>query len=255
MVWSRMRGERTPSLLQWRNAAIIGTVMLGGNQGGVAIAEQTVASGVVVASMAMTPAFITIVSLAFGMRPTKLEVIGISVGFLGVLLLVHGAALTTSPVALVALTVAVLSWSSASVFSQHVYHLAPGFAGYASQMLCAGALLLTLSLCTGERIHWPPQANALAAWFYLVLFGSLIAFTSYMTLLSRTRPALAGSWTFVTPVVGMLVGSIAGNERTTGTEWLAVGIIVGGVTILIMGRERGLSVAASKGQIVRNKSA
>jgi drug/metabolite transporter (DMT)-like permease len=77
---------------------------------------------------------------------------------------------------------------------------------------------------------------AAAAWMYLVVFGSLIAFCAYMVLLVNTRPALASSNSFVNPVIGMLLGISLGGETVTGHEWLAVGIIVLGVTVLIFGR-------------------
>ncbi len=71
--------------------------------------------------------------------------------------------------------------------------MAPGSAGFASEMICGGAILLVISLLMGERFTWPPQPLAGVAWTYLVVFGSLIAFTAYMTLLARTRVTLATS--------------------------------------------------------------
>ena len=75
-----------------------------------------------------------------------------------------------------------------------------------------------------------------AAWIYLSIFGSLIAYSAYMTLLANTRPALATSNSFVNPVIAMALGVAIGGEIVTRQEWLAVGIIVSGVTVLILGR-------------------
>ena len=230
------RRYRMPTLVQWRNAMIVGILMLVGNTGGVAYAEQSVASGPVVAFIAIVPALMTIASLPFGVRPSRLEVIGIALGFLGVLLLVHGEAFTASPAGLIAITIAALGWSIGSVLSQHVLPLAPASAGFASEMICGGAVLMVLSLMVGETFHWPPQPLAAAAWMYLVVFGSLMAFSAYMVLLANTRPALASSNSFANPVIGMLLGISLGGETVTGREWLAVGIIVLGVTVLILGR-------------------
>jgi len=84
---------------------------------------------------------------------------------------------------------------------------------------------------------WPPQPVALAAWWYLVLVGSVIAFSAYMTLLSNTSTALASSWTFVAPVVGTLLGISLGGESVAATDWSAIGVIILGVTVLILGRK------------------
>lgn len=236
LLWAWWRRRKLPTLVQWRNATIVGALMLAGNQGGVAYAEQSVASGLVVAFIAIVPALITIASLPFGIRPSRLEVIGIGLGIVGVLLLVRGEAFTASPAGLIAMTIAAFGWSIGSVLSQHVLPLACGFAGFASQMICGGVVLMGLSLLAGETFHWPPQPLAVAAWMYLVVFGSLIAFSAFMVLLANTGPALASSNSFVNPVIAMLLGISLGGETVTSHEWLAVGIIVLGVTVLILGR-------------------
>jgi drug/metabolite transporter (DMT)-like permease len=236
MAWAWYRGQKMPTFTQWRNATVVGALMLGGNVGGVAYAEQTVASGLVVAFIAIVPALITVASLPFGIRPSRVEVIGMGLGIVGVLLLVRGDAFTASPAGLIAMTIAALGWSIGSVLSQHVLPLAPSSAGFSSQMICGGVVMMVLSLVAGESFHWPPQPLATAAWLYLVVFGSLIAFTAYMVLLSNTRAALAASYSFVNPVIAMLLGISLGAETVTNHEWVAVGIIVVGVTMVVVGR-------------------
>lgn len=236
LLWARWRRQTMPTLIQWRNALVVGSLMLAANVGGVAYAEQTLASGLVVAFIAIVPALITLASLPFGIRPTRMEVLGIALGFFGVLLLVRGEAFTSSPVGVLAIVTAAVGWSSGSVLSQHVLRLAPASAGFASAMLCAGGVLMTLSLLTGETFTWPPQPLAVGAWLYLSLFGSVIAYSAYMTLLANTRPALATSNSFVNPVIAMLLGVSLGGEIVTRQEWVAVGIIVLGVTVLVLNR-------------------
>jgi drug/metabolite transporter (DMT)-like permease len=236
LAWARWRRQAMPTLTQWRNAAIVGSLMLAANVGGVAYAEQWLASGLVTAFIAIVPALITVASLPFGVRPSRLEVAGIVLGFFGVMLLVRGETFTASPVGLLGIITAALGWSIGSVLSQHVLRLAPAAAGFASAMLCAGGALMALSVITGERIRWPPQSVATWAWVYLSIFGSLIAYSAYMTLLANTRPALATSNSFVNPVIAMFLGVSIGGELVTRQEWLAVAIIVFGVTVLILGR-------------------
>ena len=236
LTWARWRGQSMPTLLQWRNALVVGSLMLAANVGGVAYAEQSLASGLVVAFIAIVPALITVVSLPFGLRPAPIEVIGIALGFFGVLLLVRGEAFTSSPIGVLAIVTAALGWSTGSGLSQHVLRLAPAAAGFASAMLCAGGVLIALSLVSGESFTWPPQPLAVAAWLYLSLFGSVIAYSAYMTLLANTRPALATSNSFVNPVIAMLLGVSLGGEMVTLHEWLAVGVIVLGITVLVLNR-------------------
>jgi drug/metabolite transporter (DMT)-like permease len=236
LLWARWHGQTMPTLQQWRNALVVGSLMLAANVGGVAYAEQTLASGLVVAFIAIVPALITLASLPFGIRPRRMEVMGIALGFCGVLLLVRGETFTSSPIGVLAIVTAALGWSSGSVLSQHVLRLAPASAGFASAMLCAGGVLTTLAVLTGETFRWPPQPLATVAWLYLSLFGSVIAYSAYMTLLATTRPALATSNSFVNPVIAMLLGVSLGGEMVTRQEWFAVGVIVLGVTVLVLGR-------------------
>jgi drug/metabolite transporter (DMT)-like permease len=122
--------------------------------------------------------------------------------------------------------------------SQHVLPLARGAAGFSTQLLGGGLALTVASLVARETLHWPPQPLAAAAWLYLVVFGSLIAFTAYMVLLSRTSTTLASSYTFVNPVIGLLLGISLGSEAVSGVEWAAVAIIVAGVTVVVLARGR-----------------
>jgi len=237
MGWAWWRALPMPTATQWRNACVIGTVMLGGTVAGATFAEQSVASGLVVTFMAVTPALLALGNLLFGIRPSRLELTGIAIGFAGVLLLARGTGFAASPQGLIAVVIAVLSFSLGSILSRRMFPLAPGFPGYASGLVCAGLLLLALSALADEAPAWPPQPLALAAWWYLVLVGSVIAFSAYMTLLSTTSTALAASWTFVAPVVGTLLGISLGGESVTGSEWTAIGVIILGVTVLVLGRK------------------
>lgn len=242
--WVVVRGGRLPSLIEWRNAAIVGTLMLGGGMGCVAYAEQSVASGLVVVFIAICPLLIVLASLPFGVRPSRLEILGILIGLGGVLLLARGTGFRASPAGLLGVCIATCSWSVGSVLSVHRLKLAPGSAGFASEMLCGGAVLLGISRLCSEHFHWPPQTLATAAWLYLVVFGSLIAFTAYMTLLARTRPALATSYTFVNPVIALLLGIGFGGEAVTGREWLAALVVVLGVVVLVVGKRADPGIIA-----------
>jgi drug/metabolite transporter (DMT)-like permease len=103
-------------------------------------------------------------------------------------------------------------------------------------MLCGGAVLMLISLATGEQFHGPPQPLAAAAWAYLVVFGSLVAFSAYLYLLANASPALASSYAFVNPVIALFLGVSVGSEAVTGGEWLACGVILAGVGLIFRGK-------------------
>ena len=237
-LWMRWRGTPWPSGLQWRNALVVGALMLGGGMGGTAHAEVTVGSGLVVAFIAVVPLLITLLNLLWGIRPTWLEAAGIALGLVGVLMLTQGSGFQASPAGLIAIATACVCWSAGSVLSQRSLPLAPGAMGFASEMICGGVVLMALAWATGERMAWPPAPIAAAAWLYLVVFGSLIAFNAYMLLLARAPASLAASYTFVNPVIAMLLGVWIAHETVTRFEWGAVVVILAGVLLLLLARRQ-----------------
>ncbi|HYD75265.1 drug/metabolite exporter YedA [Ramlibacter sp.] len=235
--WITLRGGTWPTARQWAHAAVVGALMLGLGMGLTASAEQHVGSGLVAAFIAVVPMLVGLWGLLFGQRPGRLEVAGMAVGLVGVLLLVRGASFGGSPQALAGIAVATLAWSLGSVLSTTRLPLAPGAAGFASEMLCGGVVLVAASLALGEQPQWPPQPMAAAAWLYLVLAGSLVAFSAYLYLLRHASPALATSYAFVNPVIALALGVSLGAEVVSAAEWSACGVILAGVVLIVRGRQ------------------
>jgi drug/metabolite transporter (DMT)-like permease len=239
-AWMRWRGAPWPSRRQWLHALAVGGLMLGGGMGGTATAEQTVGSGLVVAFIAVMPLMIAGLNLLWGERPTWMESLGIAFGLVGVLLLTQGQGFGASPAGLVAISVACASWAVGSVLSQRLWPLAPGAMGFASEMLAGGAVLMGLSLLGGESLPTRIEPQALWAWVYLVVFGSLVAFNAYMVLLAEASAGLASSYSFVNPVIAMLLGVTLAGEHISRHEWLAAGIVLVGVVLLLTARGRSV---------------
>jgi drug/metabolite transporter (DMT)-like permease len=237
-AWMRWRGTAWPDRRQWRNAFVVGALMLGGGMGGTAFAEVSVGSGLVVAFIAVVPLMIALLNLFWGVVPRRLEALGIALGLAGVLLLTQGSGFQASPAGLVAIATACVCWSLGSVLSQRSLPLAGGAMGFASEMICGGVVLMLLAALHGEPLGWPPQPVAVAAWLYLVVFGSLIAFNAYMVLLARAPASLASSYTFVNPVIAMLLGVLVAGETVTRFEWGAVAVVLAGVLLLLWQRRR-----------------
>lgn len=238
MAWTHWRdrcSETPPPRLgtrDWRNALLVGTLMLGGGMGLTASAGQHVASGLVAAFIAVVPLLVCGWGLLAGRRPTRRELLGMVTGFAGVLLLARGAGFAAAPQGLACLAGATLAWSLGSVLSTTRLPLAPGARGFASEMLCGGAVLIAISLALGEQVQPPVTARALLAWAYLVVFGSLIAFSAYLYLLAHASAAVATSYAFVNPVIALLLGTWFASETVTGAEWIACGVILLGVFLI-----------------------
>ncbi len=246
MAWMRwVRGARWPHRGEWLNASILGALMLGGGYGLTAVATVSVSSGLVVAFFAIGPALQAALEWPYGVRPTRREALGMATGFAGMLWLASGQGFSASPAGLLAALVASLAWKLGSVWttrglprflSGRSLALAPGAMGYASQMLAGCVLLLLMSLLAGERPVWPLEPRAFWSWLYLVVAGSLIAFSAVMLLLQRTPTAVSSSYAYVNPIIGLLLGVWLGGETVSTSEWLAATLVVGSVVLMLNGR-------------------
>lgn len=240
----RWRGVPAPSRAQWRNLLPMGFFMLLLGNGMVNLAETTVSSGLTAVAVASSALWLAIFAAIRGDRPTRLEWLGLGIGFLGVLWLNAGSSLAGSPLGLVALLVACLGWAYGSIWSRDRDLPAP-FMSAAGQMLCGGALMICVGLALGERFAQVPDARALAAFWYLVVLGSLGGFTAYIWLLSHVRPALAGSYAYVNPAIAVLLGAWLAHERFGGSELAAMAVILLGVVVITFGKALRKLVAGS----------
>lgn len=227
---------RLPTKRQWLHALIVGALMLGGGMGLTATASLHVGSGLIAACVAVVPMMIAAWGLLWGRRPTGGETMGMVLGALGVVVLMQGASFSASPLSMVCMLAATLSWSLGSVLSTTRFPLADGASGFASEMLCGGAVLMAVSLALGEQPVWPPQPEAVAAWLYLVTLGSLFGFSAYLYLLRHATPALASSYAFVNPLIALLIGSAIAGEHLTAGEWVACAVILSAVVAIFISR-------------------
>lgn len=231
--WLRLRGAPNPTPPQWLGAGIVGIMLLVGGNALVAIAEQSVSSGLAALMIASVPLWMSLFSmLLLQHKPARREWIGMWVGAAGVALLSTGAQMQASISGTVLLLLAALSWSIGSIWGKRL-PMPSGLMATAAQMLIGGLAALVVSLLLGE--HFPAQLQAKAVWSlaYLVVFGSLLAFSAYWYLLNTVRPALATSYAFVNPVVAMLLGAWLAQEKITPQDWLALAIIVTGVVLVL----------------------
>ncbi|MGF6492430.1 drug/metabolite transporter (DMT)-like permease [Luteibacter sp. 621] len=233
----RLRGAALPTARQWRNAAIVGTLLLAGGNGLVCYAEQSVSSGIAAVAVASMPLFAAVFGGLYGEWPSRGETTGLVLGFVGVIVLNLGAGLSGSPLGAIALIVAASSWAFGSVWSKR-QDMPKGPMNVAAQMLCASVALGIIALLQGERMPAHPQASATAALLYLVVFGSLIAFSAYLFVLKAVRPALATSYAYVNPPVAVLFGVALAGEHVGPFDLAGMAIILVGVGIITLMRTR-----------------
>src|SRR5438874_12178083 len=204
-IFLRIRGIPTPNRSQWLGSTAVGILLIGGGMGGVATAEQWVPSSVAAVCIATAPLWISLFAGLWGRWPVRSEWLGLSLGFVGVVLLNLGSGLWASPLGAVILLISPICWAFGSAWSHHL-QLPSGLMASATQMLVGGVFVTIMGLIIGQRITNMPSLQSLLALFYLIVFGSLIAFSAYGYVLRRVRPALATSYAYVNPVVAVCLG-------------------------------------------------
>lgn len=242
---SRKRGSPTPPVRHWRNALIAGAFLLVGGNGAVVWAEQTVPSGLTALLVSVLPFWLVLIDWLRpgGHRPRPAVIAGLILGIVGIFVLVNPtAARGHSAINLagaVVLMFGSLSWALGSFYSRDADLPASGFMRTALEMIGGGVLLLLLGLATRELdgfdIHRVSGAS-IAGLTYLITFGSLLGFTSYIWLLDKVSPALVGTYAFVNPVVAVLLGWAAAGEPLSARTLVAAAIVIGAVALITTAR-------------------
>lgn len=234
-IFLRLRGAPVPDGMQLSGAVAVGGLLLLGGNGSLAYAQQWVATGLAAVAIATVPLWTVIFSSLWGKSSTGREWLGITLGLAGVVLLSLGDNMRASPLGAALLLFAAASWSFGSVWSKYL-RLPDGLMGSATQMLGGGVLLLLWSLVMGEKLTAAPAAKPLLAMAYLIVFGSFLAFSSYLYLLKTVRPALATSYAYVNPLIAIWLGMTFLGERITPLEFAAMPLILGAVVLVMIRR-------------------
>ena len=247
-TWAYLKGERSiPPLHLWRRALVIGALLLLGGNGGVVFAERYVATGLAALLVSTEPLWVVILNWAISrQRPNWKVLLGVLIGLIGVAMLVGDGLRGNghSTISLIAggvVLIASFSWASGSVYSsRHPLHVSTLMAA-GMQMISGGILLLLLAVVTGDPMRLN-LANAswtsIGAFFYLLVFGSLVGFTAYSWLLSNVAPARAATYANVNPVVAVFLGWLIASEPLTRQMLVAAAVIIGSVILITtFGRE------------------
>jgi drug/metabolite transporter (DMT)-like permease len=233
------RGRARPSLRQWGAAAIVGAGLLLIGNGGVAWAETRLQSGLAALIVAIIPLWVALMDRAFfGRRLSPAAIAGLVVGFAGVALLVRPGG-GGDVLAMLALVGATSAWAAGSLYARGAALPESPLLSASMQMLSASVFLGIAGLATGETsgIHTDSfSTKPVIAFVYLVLVGSLIAFSAYAWLLKNVRISIVSTYAFVNPVVAVALGTVFLNEKIGWSTLAAGAAIVVAVVLIVTAR-------------------
>jgi len=264
-LWMLAHGERSPSGREWMSAFLLALLIFVFDYGLLFWAEQRVPSGVAAVMMATIPVFMALSEIIF-LRTQRLTIrlaLSLLIGIAGVWVLVSnsldnslkigGAAIDRSGA--IALIFSAISWSIAAALSRKLPLPASKVMSSGAQMFAGGLLLTLAAAALGEFHDFHPQAVSREAWLalvYLIVAGSIIAFTAYVWLLHHESPTKVGTYAYVNPVVAVLVGYFLGGEilgpRTIlGTLCVLISVIV--ITTTPSKKLQPVAAAVAEGEL------
>jgi drug/metabolite transporter (DMT)-like permease len=231
------RRQPNPSRVQWRNLALVSLCMFVVTYGAVFWAEQYVSSGVTSVIQATLPITSIILELfIFRSQPFEMRLFAaVVVGFCGVcLLFIDNEAQHLAVIPCLAILGGGIAWSVGGVLSGQLAlpQSKPLTAGI--EMMLGGAILLVLSAGLGEMHPFPHLTlRAGLALLYLIVFGSLIAYTAYVWLLGRMSVTRVASHAYVNPLIAVALGYFAANEIVTLKTLVSAALIIGSVALIL----------------------
>jgi drug/metabolite transporter (DMT)-like permease len=254
--WLRLRGAERPKLIHWRSALILGALLLFAGNGGVTWSEQYIPSGLAALIVAMVPIYVALLDWLRpgGTRPTALRIAGLGIGFAGVALLIGPLATGGLSLALFAACVPVigsLCWAAGSLYARSAKLPANPLIGTGMEMLVGGVLLTAVGLALGEGGQIHPEKfslDSVIAFGFLVIFGSIVAFTSYIWLLSKVNPGRVSTYAYVNPVVAVFLGWAFASEQVTGRTLIAAAVILFAVMIITLSPNRSRAARLAESQ-------
>jgi drug/metabolite transporter (DMT)-like permease len=234
-------GALRVSRRQLGSAALVGVLLLTGGNGMVSVSQQHISSGLAALLVASMPLWLVLFRTASGDRPPLATLAGVVTGFAGVALLsvLPGGGASGSALGMAVVLFASFSWAVGSFLAGRLAMPASSFTASVYEMAAGGLALLALGFGRGETLD--PAAFSGRSWLalgYLVVFGSLLAFTSYAWLLGNAPLSLVGTYAYVNPVVAVVLGALVLNEIVTWEMLLGGAIIVLGVGLVVSTESR-----------------
>lgn len=240
-MWMCARGTPWPARREWAAASFLAVLIFVLDYGLLFWAEQRVPSGIAAVMMATIPVFMGLLEIIF-LRTQRLTLrlaIGLIVGICGVAILMNrSAAFGETPIdaaGAAALLVASISWSTAAILTRKLPLPASKPMSSAAQMLAGGVLLTLVSAILGEFHGFHARAVSAGAWFaliYLIVAGSIVAFTAYVWLIHHESPTKVGTYAYVNPVVAVIIGYFLGGEMVGSRTFLGTLLVLVSVIVI-----------------------
>lgn len=226
-----------PTRVQWGAATLAGTLMLVGGNGAVTWAEQRIDSGVAALLVASVPLWMALLARVWqGERLRRAAVLGLFLGFVGVGVLVRPTGDGVSVLPSMLVLAGALAWAAGSIYVRRAPMPVHALRGTSMQMLAGGGVFALIAIATGELGQFEPAAvtwRSASALGYLVVFGSILAFSAYTWLLRNTRPSVVSTYAYVNPFVAVLLGAVLLAEPVTSGMAVAAGLIIVGVALIV----------------------
>ena len=257
-LWRHPEARHWPTRRQLVDSAIVGALLLGIGNGFVALGETTVPSGIAAILIAMTPLWFALLGWLFlRQRLPRLVVGAIGLGFIGTAVLVWPAgegATAFDPGGILVLLLADLGWAIGSIYSASRARLpASPLTASGLQTLSGGAFTFVEAVVVGEPARFMPSAvsmQSILAVAYLVLFGSILAYTAYGWLLRNAPLSLVSTHAYVNPIVAVALGTLILHEPISARTIVAAAIILAAVAIIVAARGRlGTSTAEAPKEV------
>lgn len=238
--------RRWPTRRQLIDSAIVGGLLLGIGNGFVSFGEQTVPSGIAAILIAMMPLWFALLGwLYLRQRLPRLVVGAIALGFFGTALLVWPSgegANSFDPLGILILFLAPLGWAHGSIYSVRRAKLPPSpLTASGLQMLAGAGVTAIEAVIVGEPSRFDPSrvsVESMLAIAYLVVFGSMLAYTAYAWLIKHAPLSLVGTYAYVNPVVAVALGTLFLREPISARTVIAAAIILVAVAIIVTARSR-----------------
>ena len=235
------QGAARPTAHHWLTTGLVGLLMAAGGNGLVSWALQRVPSGLGALLISMVPLWVALADWLRprGARPPGYVILGLAIGFTGVALLVNpsdiASARSLDAVGASVLVMASLLWAAGSVYSRYASQPSSHWLSAGMQMLGGGAVLMAISVASGELVglDWSAVSPAaFGAWIYVAVFGS-VAYGSYLWLLKKSTPAKAATYAYVNPVIALILGYFLAGETLTLWSLGCSAVVVAGVLLVV----------------------
>jgi drug/metabolite transporter (DMT)-like permease len=239
-LFLRLRGTPRPERVHWKSAAIGGLCLILGGNGLVSIASLWIDSGLIAVLVSVTPLYMTLIGWwsGQGRRPGPWTCMGLLLGLAGVALLVGPSfaarnLLLGSGLALLA----PLIWTMGALYGRRAVQPSSTLLFAAMQMTCGGAATLAVALLSGETFRADWLAGSAQSWWalaYLMVFGSWIGFSAFITITKHTPPSVSSSYAYVNPVIAVLLGVLLLQEPLSPRSLLGIGLTLGAVALVLV---------------------